>query len=60
MSRTLIIVDENENEFEHGTIEIVKKSGPEITIKATVNLVMVKEVDEFQEELEALIAKYAI
>lgn len=60
MPRKLIITNDDGREFEHGELEVVKREGIEKKIEAKIELWITEDTDQFQEELEELIKKYAI
>ena len=60
MARMEVKVRTDNEEFDHGHIEIVHKDGIEKTIQIQVRLVISEDVGDFHEELEELIKKYAI
>lgn len=47
-------------EFEHGEINVIKKDGVEKTVEISIKMVISDDVSELKEELEEIIAKYAI
>lgn len=60
MTRKLIITNDDGREFEHGELEVIKRQDIEKHIKAKIDLWITEDVDQFQEELEELIKRYAI
>jgi len=55
-----LVIEQNDRYFEHGEIKIVRKDGIEKLVNISIDLVITEDIESLKEELEELIAKYAI